>query len=125
MRRCWGAACGTASVELGAGLRYVLWQPEVVALLARARAGAEAVIPRLAVGGVELLHAFYHRWTHAVMQQAVSAGERRVGRAVERLKVRYVEEATLRSFVNINSAADLEAACALLKPLDGLDGAAD
>gem|GEM_PF-3544675 len=59
------------------------------------------------------------------MQQAVSAGERRVGRAVERLKVRYVEEATLRSFVNINSAADLEAACALLKPLDGLDGAAD
>ena len=56
-----------------------------------------------------------------------------VGQALSQLTAEYPDlgkhlsndEGQLRSFVNINSAADLEAACALLKPLDGLDGAAD
>lgn len=74
---------------------------------------AQAVVPRLALG-LEPLVAIYTRAALPVLADALARGERAVHRALVRMRVHEVDEATLRrvdpvltAFVNVNTPADL------------------
>lgn len=89
---------------------------ELLAYLASLDPDADAVVPRME-GQPEPLHAVYARASLPVMQEQLAAGDLRVANFLARVRVRYVEEPELRavdpdlrSFFNINTPADLEAA---------------
>lgn len=80
----------------------------------------DAVVPRLALG-LEPLVAVYTRTALPVLEEALARGERALHRVLGRLRVREVDESTLRrldwglaSFVNVNTPSDLEAVRARL-----------
>lgn len=82
---------------------------------------ADATVPRTN-GKTEQMHAIYGKSCLPVIQEQLAAGHYRVGRVLERVAVRYVDEpelraidADLRSFVNINTPAELAAAERLLE----------
>jgi molybdopterin-guanine dinucleotide biosynthesis protein A len=82
-------------------------------LLASARPDDDALLPRIG-GRPEPLLAVYGRTALEGFERAIRAGEFRVVDALEGLRVRYIEESTLRaadaglrSFVNVNTPAEL------------------
>jgi len=88
-------------------------------LLGAARAGDDAVLPRVG-GRPEPLLAVYGRGALPGFERAIVAGRLRVLDALDGLRVRFIDEAELeradpglRSFINVNTPAELAAARAL------------
>jgi len=82
--------------------------------------GFEAVVPRLANGMVEPLHAVYARSCRERMRRQLEANQLAITPLLVKLRVRYVEEKECRrfdpellSFFNINHQQDLEQAIQL------------
>lgn len=103
------AACDMP--HIGAGV--------VELLLSAARGDEDAIVPRIG-GRPEPLLAVYGRGALPGFERAIAAGRLRVVDALEGLRVRYVDDAELlpadpglRSFVNVNTPAELAAARAL------------
>lgn len=90
--------------------------PAVVARLAELRNGFQAVVP--VVGGYQQpLAAFYAASALEAMRASLAAGDRSMRGALEKLKVRYVNEAELRdtdpqlrSFFDLDTPQDFQAA---------------
>jgi molybdopterin-guanine dinucleotide biosynthesis protein A len=85
------------------------------------REGCEAVLPRLASGLVEPLHAVYYRSCLGAIESQIRAGRHKVTSFLDLVAVCYVEEPELRrtdpdlrSFFNVNTREDLERALAIL-----------
>jgi molybdopterin-guanine dinucleotide biosynthesis protein A len=85
-------------------------------LLGSARPGEDALLPRVG-GRPEPLLAVYGRTARAGFERAIAAGRLRVLEALEGLRVRFLDEPELRaadpglrSFVNVNTPGELEAA---------------
>lgn len=88
-------------------------------LLEDANPGDDALIPRVG-GRPEPLLAVYGRGALPALEQAIAAGRLRIMDALRAVRVRFVDEQrlrladpSLRSFVNVNTPAELEAARAL------------
>jgi FdhD protein len=98
-------------------------QPALVELLlASADASADAVVPRVG-GRFEPLLAVYGRGALPALERAIVAGRLRIMDALEGVRVRFLDEAALRgadaalrSFVNVNTPAELAAARAAAGP---------
>jgi molybdenum cofactor guanylyltransferase len=89
---------------------------DLLSYLASLAAGADVVVPRTSTG-LETLHAVYSRTCLDAIRRRLDAGQRRVISFYEDVQVRYVEAAEVarfdpehRSFFNINTPDDLEAA---------------
>jgi molybdopterin-guanine dinucleotide biosynthesis protein A len=91
--------------------------PDPLRAMAALARGADAVVPRLAVG-LEPLYALYHRRCLGAITAALARGERRLSAFHPDVRVRYVspEEIGARPelWLNINTADDLAAAERLL-----------
>jgi molybdenum cofactor guanylyltransferase len=79
--------------------------------------GYDAVVPRLNNGMIESLHSVYRKTCLPVMKQQLDKENLRIRPVIDKLNVRYVEEAECRrydaeltSFFNINRQADLDMA---------------
>lgn len=88
-------------------------------LLSTDTAGVDALVPRVG-GRPEPLLAVYRRSALPGFERAIASGRLRVLDALEGLRVRHVEEPELartdpglRSFLNVNTPAELEAARAI------------
>lgn len=88
-------------------------------LLSSVRPDDDALVPRIG-GWAEPLLAVYGRNASAGFERAILAGRLRVMDALDGLRVRFIDEselraadAGLRSFVNVNTPAELAAARAL------------
>ena len=88
----------------------------IALLLASARPGDDALLPRIG-GRPEPLLAVYGRTALAGFERAILAGRLRVLDALDGLRVRFIEEADVRaadaglhSFVNVNTPGELAAA---------------
>ncbi|BCK88631.1 putative molybdenum cofactor guanylyltransferase [Sideroxyarcus emersonii] len=89
---------------------------EIVLHLAALRGGYQAVVP--VVGGhLQPLAAFYAAGARDAMRASLAAGDRSLRGALEKLDVRYVDEAELRdadpqlrSFFDLDTPQDLQAA---------------
>jgi molybdopterin-guanine dinucleotide biosynthesis protein A len=96
-------ACDMPLLSL-ALLRHLLAQPR----------DFDVLLPRLADGQVEPLHAVYSKACLEPIRRQLAAGRRRIVSFLGDVRVRYVEEAELRrldprlqSFFNVNTPADL------------------
>ena len=94
--------------------------PRLLSWLCHVDPNADITVPR-ANGQTEQLHAVYHRRALPIMRTQLASGDYRIDRLFVRVRVRFVEEAELRAidpelrtFLNINTPADLEAAECLL-----------
>lgn len=94
--------------------------PALMPFLLSLRHTAEVVMPRLH-GEAEPLRAVYHRDCLAPVGAALQAGQRRLVAFLPQVRVRWVETAELlardpdlRSFINLNTPADLDTARKLL-----------
>jgi molybdopterin-guanine dinucleotide biosynthesis protein A len=81
----------------------------------------DVLLPRLAGGLTEPLHALYSRACLSPIRRQLEAGRYRIVSFMDEVTVRYVEEPILRrfdpdlrSFVNINTPEELEAAVVML-----------
>ena len=91
-------------------------RPELVELLSTYRGAHQAVVP--VVGGYpQPLAAFYSASCVAVLRDCLAGGDKSLRGALQRLDVRYVDEAELstvdpmmRSFVDLDTPQDLAAA---------------
>lgn len=90
-----------------------LLQPELLRLLLERLGSADAAVPRIA-GQPEPLCAVYSATSVPALEAAVAEGELAVHKALDRIRVRYVEEEELRSvdpelisFTNLNQPEDL------------------
>ncbi len=122
-------ALGWAEEELGADAWVLVvacdlpfLEPTLLRRLAADREGADAVVPRTALG-YEPLCAAYRAGAAPAFAAEVARGNLRIFAAYRTLRVREVPEADLRaadpdlrSFLNLNRPADLEAARALVAP---------
>jgi molybdopterin-guanine dinucleotide biosynthesis protein A len=88
-------------------------------------AGMDVVVPRLAGGMVEPLHAIYDRTCLAKMKDRLEAGHLPITPLFQQLRVRYVERAEylvidprMLSFFNLNSVEDLARANRIAHQLD-------
>jgi len=88
--------------------------------------GFGAVVPRLADGRAQPLHAVYRRSCLAEMERHLSAGRLSIWRVLEELSTRYVGEQECRaldpdllSFFNLNTPDDLAQANRLAADRDG------
>lgn len=93
--------------------------PRLLRYLIEARAGMDAVIPRLG-GRPEPLHALYSKACLEPMERMLRAGQLKIAPLFDAVKVRYLDEETIDridpkhlSFFNINTQADLEEALRL------------
>ena len=84
-----------------------------------------AVVPRLANGSIEPLHAIYSRSCLADMKTRLENNELSITSFLDKMRVRYVKEAEcerfdpqLLSFFNINRQADLERAIKVIEERD-------
>ncbi len=82
----------------------------------------DVLMPRLADGQVEPLHAVYSKACAEPIRRQLAAGRRRIVGFFGDVRVRYIEEAELRSldpelrsFFNVNTPADLAALSQLLR----------
>lgn len=107
------AASAARCVVVGCDMPFV--DPRVLAFLIGLDA-ADAVVPRES-GRAEPLHAVYRTAVADVVCGALASGVRRAAEVLERLDVRYVDEAEWRSahpsgrsWWNVNTPADLERA---------------
>jgi molybdopterin-guanine dinucleotide biosynthesis protein A len=96
------------------GCDMPLVDARLIRFLCRFPPDEDAVVPWLAAGP-EPLCALYHKQALPVIEAALQAGERKIGRALRNLKVRRIGEAEilsvlpdLSSFHNINRRQDLE-----------------
>lgn len=83
--------------------------------------GYDVAMPRLENGQLEPLHAVYAQSCVAPIEALLAQGSLKIDRFLDRVAVRYVEEAELTrldpahlSFLNINTPADLARAEELL-----------
>ncbi len=90
-------------------------EPTLGAFMVRAAAGVDAVVPRVA-GEPQGVCAVYAVTLAPRIDDLLSSGQRRVGVLFEACRVRYMDEAELRSvdpelrsFRNLNTPADYEA----------------
>ena len=97
--------------------------PDLLRYQWHVRGGYDVVVPRIPAG-LEPLHGLYHRRCLSYLLGAAEGGERRVGRVISRMPVRYVTADEIAqhdpsgyAFVNINSPQDLEWAEGLLAEL--------
>lgn len=87
--------------------------PALVRHIAELRSGYDAVVPRIG-SMVEPLHSLYARSSIAPLKEIIDSGRRQILELFPRIKVRYVEEMTLRGFdpelrcfANVNRPEDL------------------
>jgi molybdopterin-guanine dinucleotide biosynthesis protein A len=102
-------------VHVAAACDMPLISPEVLKLLMRCIGQYDAVVPDID-GGIQPLCAVYRGESVPELRRGFGEGERSIRRAVERIRAFKVPEADLRavdpqmrSFINVNSLADLEA----------------
>ncbi len=100
--------------------------PHLLRYLASLRHDYDVVMPRLG-DYTEPLHAVYSRRCLPGIQHTIEAGQRRIMRALDGVRVRYVEQAEMEpydpdmlSFFNVNGPQDLEQMRALLSTRDRL-----
>lgn len=91
--------------------------PSLLSYLLSVTGDHDVVLPRLASGFLEPLHAVYSQACREVFRRQLDAGRYSAIGYLDQVSVRYVEEAELRqfdpglrSFYNINTQADLERA---------------
>jgi molybdopterin-guanine dinucleotide biosynthesis protein A len=72
-----------------------------------AAASHDAAIPQYPDGRIEPLCAVYHRQCHALAEDALAAGIRRISDFIARLTVRYVQVTDPGPFLNLNTPEDL------------------
>ncbi|OHC90571.1 MAG: hypothetical protein A3J99_02845 [Sideroxydans sp. RIFOXYD2_FULL_59_7] len=91
-------------------------QSAVIARMAELRGEQHAVVPMIG-GHPQPLFAFYAKDALPTMRDALASGEKRVRAVLQRLDVRYVEEAELRdfdpqfrSFLDLDTPQDYQAA---------------
>jgi len=84
-----------------------------------------ALVPRRADGTLEMLHAIYRKTCLGAIQRRLRAGQFKLSALVADVPARFVDEAALlpydpelRSFLNVNTPADLEVVEALLPVRD-------
>jgi molybdopterin-guanine dinucleotide biosynthesis protein A len=84
-------------------------------LLEQARAGSELVVVPEALGGLQPLAAVYHRSLRAVVEQALTTGDYKIGHLFSHAPTRYISEAELRAvgfspalFRNVNTFEEYE-----------------
>lgn len=112
-----GPLAGIATALVHARWPYVLvvgcdaplLNPELLDYLLRLAPGHDAVVPRLGTRA-HPLHAVYDRRIHPIVCESLAAGERRVMSLLDRIAVRWVDEAELReidpdcrSLINVNT----------------------
>jgi molybdopterin-guanine dinucleotide biosynthesis protein A len=115
-----GLVAGLAQVEsswmfaLACDMPFI--QPAVIERMAELRGEHQAVVPLIG-GHPQPLFAFYAKAALDIMREMQAAGEKRVRAVLQRLDVRYVEEAELRdydpqfrSFVDLDTPQDYQAA---------------
>jgi molybdenum cofactor guanylyltransferase len=107
-------ACDMPALSLPL-LRHLLGQPR----------DFDVLLPRLASGQAEPLHAVYSKACLEPIRRQLAAGRHRLISFHGEVRVRYVEEAELRdydpelrSFFNVNTPADLAELTRLLRELD-------
>ncbi len=90
--------------------------PGLIRFLAGLAAGYDAVVPRTA-DGLQPLHALYGKGCLPAIRRQIEADRLKIDRLFERVRVRYVDEAELRSydpglqsFWNLNTREDLDLA---------------
>jgi len=90
--------------------------PSLLNALAQQRSGVDGVVPVIA-GQPEPLHAVYNRACLPAIRAQIAAGDLRITGFYDQVRLRYVDESwvrrldpELRSFVNLNTPADLDAA---------------
>lgn len=81
--------------------------------------GYDAVVPRID-GRAQVLHAVYARRVERAAREQIAAGQLKVERVLERLRVRWIEAAEIkpidplhRSFINVNTPEDWKRAVEL------------
>jgi molybdenum cofactor guanylyltransferase len=111
-----GLAAARHDLALVVGCDMPFLQPAVLARFAEASTGFDVAILRRG-RWVEPMHAAYRRTCLPAIEQAVRAGDRRVISFFEAVRVRYLSpdeiadlDPRLRSFVNINTQEDWQAA---------------
>jgi molybdopterin-guanine dinucleotide biosynthesis protein A len=111
-----GLAAARHDLALVVGCDMPFLQPAVLARFAEAAAGFDVAIMRRG-RWVEPMHAAYRRTCLPAIEQAIRAGDRRVISFFDAVRVRYLAPAEiadldpqLRSFVNINTPQDWQAA---------------
>jgi molybdopterin-guanine dinucleotide biosynthesis protein A len=115
-----GLVAGLAQVEsswmfaLACDMPFI--QPAVIERMAELRGEHQAEVPLIG-GHPQPLFAFYAKAALDIMREMQAAGEKRVRAVLQRLDVRYVEEAELRdydpqfrSFVDLDTPQDYQAA---------------
>lgn len=123
---CAGLAAAREDLSLVVACDLPFLNVEVLHYLLMCAHGHDLAIPRRADGRLETLHAVYRRSCLPVLRERLTNGRLRLGGAVldleaAGLRVRYVEEADLitqdpqlRTFFNVNTLSDLQAAQHLL-----------
>ncbi|MFH2140629.1 MAG: molybdenum cofactor guanylyltransferase [Pseudomonadota bacterium] len=91
-------------------------QSAVIIRMAELRGEHDAVVPMID-GHPQPLFAFYAKQSMSMMRDALASGEKRVRAVLQKLDVRYVDEAELRncdpqfrSFIDVDTPHDLKAA---------------
>ena len=109
--------------------------PGLVKLLVSRPGEFEVVVPRIADGKLEPLHAVYSKSCMPHMESLLESGNLRIFDFFDRVRVEYVEvdritgiDPEMLSFFNVNTPEDLERARMLTakrRPSDGRTGTAD
>ncbi len=117
-----GLAAAREEYSLVVACDMPLLRPSLLRHLLAPPRDFDALLPRLADGQAEPLHAVYAKACLEPIRRQLVAGRRRIISFLGDVRVRYVEEAELRrldpelrSFFNVNTPADLAALAGLLQ----------
>ncbi len=123
---CTGLRHAASDVAVVAGCDLPFLNAQLLRFLLGRADGFDAVVPRLADGRAQPLHAVYRRACLGAMERYLGAGRLSVWRVLRELPTRYVEEDECRaldpdllSLFNLNTPEDLEVANRLATRLDG------